>query len=503
MDEQLSQQFIRLIAYRTGLCIRPQDVKTMQEKLYLRMRALRLATPEQYYQYLLSDTGALTATLRNQGEWQHLILLLTTGESYFFRDQGQFRLLRQKILPDLIQYHQRISRGGFAKPTLRIWSAGCSTGEEAYSLAILVHELIPDRNGWEIKILGTDINSEAIEKARKGIYNSWSFRTIDPVVQSQYFHPHRDNWQVNETIRSMVTFQIGNLARDVFPKPNSEINNFDLILCRNVFIYFDTSTIATVLEKFSHALNDYGYLITGHAELHNQNLGKLVATIFPESMVYRSKACIKLGDRDQKLPASEPFCSSNLLTTPPDRLSEYSTTTALNPTLNPKPNLMDTGTKPNYTTHHSPNHPPAIVIEAATAEPTISFEQCQSLAESHADIGEYDRAKYYCQQAIKSNVFAVAPYHLLAQIAQEEGNLEEAKRLLKKVIYLAPDDAAAYLELSLLYEQEGDHTRARKMQLTALDQLQQLPSDTQIKYGENVTVGELLQQLKLILRNNS
>ncbi len=176
---------------------------------------------------------------------------------------------------------------GEAKPSLRIWSAGCSTGEEPHSLAILVKELIPDLDKWDILILETDINQESIEKAKRGIYDSWSFRMLKPELQRGYFYQRKKNWEVDEQIRRMVTFRFGNLLKDRFPSPTSEIHNMDIILCRNVFIYFDSKAISVVLEKFHNTLRWGGYLIAGHTELHGQNLGQLQAKVFPESVVYQ------------------------------------------------------------------------------------------------------------------------------------------------------------------------------------------------------------------------
>jgi chemotaxis protein methyltransferase CheR len=327
MNDALIQQFIQLISTHTGLHIREQDREALCKKIWARMKLLNLSVAENYYQLLqtgkhhnspsqtlaypsgngngfvgrqpLRGTGngnaegeRGTRTLRANGEsdreWRELALLLTTGESYFFRDQGQFTLLKTRMLPELIEHRKKAQyREGEAKPSLRIWSAGCSTGEEAYSLAVLVKELIPDYEQWNILILGTDINQESIEKAKLGIYDAWSFRMVDTELQRRYFYQWKTSWKVDERIRKMVTFRYGNLMKDHFPSLISYIHNVDLILCRNVFIYFDFKAISVVLEKFYNTLRPGGYLIAGHTELHGQNLDQLETKVFPQSVVYQ------------------------------------------------------------------------------------------------------------------------------------------------------------------------------------------------------------------------
>ena len=142
------------------------------------MKALKLAAPEDYYLLLQSDSA------ESRSEWRQLIINLTNSESYFFRDKGQLALLQNRILPELIE-RNKVQR------TLRIWSAGCSTGEEPYTLAMLVDQLLPRQIGWNVFILGTDINENSLAIARRAAYTSWSFRMVDPGLRTRYFHDGR------------------------------------------------------------------------------------------------------------------------------------------------------------------------------------------------------------------------------------------------------------------------------------------------------------------------
>lgn len=274
LTEELRQAFIRLIAKHTGLEIRERDKPALSEKIVLRMKELKFNIPETYYQLLNASTP------ESRQEWERLAILLTNIESYFFRDKDQFALLRDRILPELIQRKQD-------RKTIRICSAGCSSGEEPYSLAIMIKELLPELEQWNLKILGIDINQEALEKAKKGIYRPWSFRRVDKEIVQRYFQLKNDEYQIESSIKQMVTFKTLNLVNEVFPIRKSELSEFDLILCRNVFIYFDSPAIEQVLNKFYNALQPLGYLITGHAELYGQNLSQFQTRVFPESVVYQ------------------------------------------------------------------------------------------------------------------------------------------------------------------------------------------------------------------------
>lgn len=274
LSVELRQAFIRLIANYTGLVIRERDQVALSEKIFLRMKALQIYSPKTYYQLLQNNTK------NSRQEWQQLVSILTNLESYFFRDKEQIKLLKKRILPELIQRHQH-------DKTIRICSAGCSTGQEPYSLAILLKELIRDVEQWHLMIVGIDINQEALKKAEIGIYRPWSFRGLDAETKQRYFQMIENQYHLDPQIKQMVTFKTVNLVNDSFPNSNSELRDFDLIICRNVFIYFGFSAISKVLDKFYHSLQPSGYLLTGHTELCNQNVSKFKAKLFPESLAYQ------------------------------------------------------------------------------------------------------------------------------------------------------------------------------------------------------------------------
>ncbi|MGJ5673723.1 MAG: CheR family methyltransferase [Nostochopsis sp.] len=273
---ELTKAFIRLIAKHTGIKIRVRDQANLIQKIFSRMKTLKILHPEIYYKVLASST------IYSYIEWQKFIAILTNTESYFFRDRGQFNLLQNRILPEIIKRKQD-------HKSIRICSAGCSTGDEPYSIAILLKELIPNLEEWHVLILGLDINKEALKKAKEGIYTAWSLRSLDAKKIQKYFMNFNNNYYLDEQIKKMVKFQYTNLLKDLFIHPYSDFRDMDLVICRNVFIYFEPTVIAKILEKFYHTLQPLGYLITGHTELCNQNLSNFHTKLFPESLVYIKK----------------------------------------------------------------------------------------------------------------------------------------------------------------------------------------------------------------------
>lgn len=295
LNPDLIHAFIQLVVERTGLKIRENDQNTFKKIIIERTQAAKLNSPEQYYQTLASRTN------QNSQEWEKLTTEITNNETFFFRDKGQFNLLKTYIFPELIKRR-------FDNKRLRICSAGCSTGEEPYSIAMLLVDLIPNIEEWDITILGIDISSIAVEKAKRGIYRPWSFRGMDKDMQNRFFKKINDCHHISDDIKRMASFQTGNLLDNSPLDSFSGVREMDLILCRNVFIYFSHSAITKVLGRFYNALSPLGYLLAGHAELHSQNSNKFWIKVFEDSLAYQrpeSKASIIKSNLSSSTGASQ------------------------------------------------------------------------------------------------------------------------------------------------------------------------------------------------------
>lgn len=514
-------KFIDLVATTLGLRIREQEEAIFLHKLLKRVQALGLPSLEAYYQLLTIDRQS---TIGN-AEWQELVRILTINESYFFRDQGQFSLLKNHILPELIQRKQSLSAG--ANRTIRVWSAGCATGEEAYSLAILLKELIPVDQVWNVLVLGTDINELALEQAKHGVYSDWSFRSVDPELQQKYFRRSRQGWRIDFNIRRMVTFQPGNLVRDCYPSSQTKIHDLDLILCRNVFIYFNKQAIASVLDCFYRTLNPGGCLIVGHTELHGQNLDQFQVKTFPESVLYQRRMDTEINVR-----AVAEFESEFVTEAASDNSPQFSfkSETLSNTVVPVKAEREQVKTtKPEHLclegmqsiNQFGPILSPFSLLgevvqlmerkaylEAIYKARQVLAQEPQHLraycliAEAYANLGDHLNAAQTCHQILQFAPFAVEPLYLLAQVAQEQGDLEAAKNLLKRVIYLAPTAVYAYFELGCLYEQQGNVAKAQRNWQSALEVLRQTAQQT-IELPKSLTVTELQTAAEQKLRQAS
>jgi len=218
---------------------------------------------------------------------QTLVEYLTVGETYFLRDAAQIAAFRERILPDILARRQTERR-------LRFWSAGCSTGEEVYSLAILLTQasLV---EGWDIQLSGTDINRESLRIAREGRYSAWSFRTTPQAVRDRYFEPTDMGWQLNEPIRRMARFGWMNLGADVLTLPTTDL---DLIMCRNVTIYFDDTASQRLYRSLIDALAPGGWLLLGPSDPLPADRDRLERVEYGGAVVWRKAAVAR--------PAPEP-----------------------------------------------------------------------------------------------------------------------------------------------------------------------------------------------------
>ncbi|HLO50948.1 MAG TPA: CheR family methyltransferase [Kamptonema sp.] len=498
MNDTLVQLFIQLIATYTGLHIRPQDRDALVQKIAIRMKAIKLVIPEKYYQFLEIDTE------ESQTEWRKLILLLTTTESYFLRDRGQFTLLEKVILPEIIERENQLKNGSSSTRSLRIWSAGCSTGEEPYSLAILLQKLIPDWQDWNILILGTDINEEALEKAKHGIYSPWSFRLVNSGLQQQYFNQHKGEWVIDTTLIKNVKFRYGNLVKDDYPNIGEDIYNMDLILCRNVFVYFEAHYIALVLKKFYNTLKNRGYLITGHAELHGQVLGQFRANVFPESVVYQRSELAQ--EELSRIPPSlshqeeanskyrQQLTQIDIRTAPQQRaVTELKSTSELSYI---EPNIYQIGGKaplsatlPTAVLSPSNNSKEIAIPPIKVSEPVQKFlpkiykinEECETEnqtpisssltalekqniavenllqeAENHFKNKAYDRAITKAEQAINFYPHNFDAYYLLAEIYANLGKYDRAINYCEEALEIDSMSVFPYYLLAHIAEEKGD-----------------------------------------------
>jgi chemotaxis protein methyltransferase CheR len=250
--ELTDEEFSLLSAFiydHAGLYFDDSSKFLLESRLQNRLRDHRFDSFLKYYHYLLFHQDRMT-------EISSLLDTVTTNETYFFREKNQLGAFREEILPELADRNSSTRK-------LRIWSAGCSTGEEPFTLAIMLKET-GLFNDWNVDIIGTDISQKVLQRARKAIYAPSSFRATDDAYLDRYFTRTEDGkFQLDESIRSMVHFGHLNLMDE---KKMGIIGDCDIIMCRNVIIYFDKNAKAKVVNSFFKKLVPAGYLLLGHSE---------------------------------------------------------------------------------------------------------------------------------------------------------------------------------------------------------------------------------------------
>ncbi len=219
-------------------------------------RGLQSASGELKYKDPRSFLEDLLASKLSKTQLQTVVRNLTIGETYFFRDPAVFLSLEEKLLPEAIKRKK-------GSKHLRIWSAGCSTGEEPYSIAISLLRALKNFESWQINLIATDINTHSLERAAKATYNPWSFRTMPEDFVPSYFENLGDaQFKLTDKARNIVRFDYLNLAEDPYPSLASDTNDLDIIFCRNVLIYFTQQKSKEIVDKLSTCLGPGGVLIT-------------------------------------------------------------------------------------------------------------------------------------------------------------------------------------------------------------------------------------------------
>jgi chemotaxis protein methyltransferase CheR len=248
MSEEDFRLLRDLVHQHCGIYFREETRYLLERRLAPRLEALGIAGYAAYHRFLRFDPGRVA-------ELQKAIDILTTNETYFYREPLQLNALAREILPEL-------ARARAAERSLRILSAGCSTGEEAYTIAVLVKESrLFDR--WNVEIVGCDISSRCVEHARAGVYGEHAFRNPEAEPMRRWFHLRGGKWAIDDAIRRMVRFGHENLLA---PRALGALPRLDVLVCRNVMIYFDVAARKQVLLRFHEKLRDGGWLLLGHSE---------------------------------------------------------------------------------------------------------------------------------------------------------------------------------------------------------------------------------------------
>ena len=260
---------------KSGIFFAENKMYLVQNRLEKRMAELAMKNVRDYFYHVKYDVS--------QKEFNRLMVLMTTNETSFYRNEPQLICFSEEVLPLIVQEKMRLK----GARTLRIWSAGCSTGEEPYTLAILIMERLRSLAGWNIEIIANDISEDVLHRARTGSYSGITMRNVPPDMLGRYFIKTGDNYVVNPDAKALVKFSQINLNE---PLKVAQMTNMDVVFCRNVMIYFSDEVKKQIVRGFFNALSPGGYLYIGHSEtLHGISKAfKLV--YFKNALVYRKES---------------------------------------------------------------------------------------------------------------------------------------------------------------------------------------------------------------------
>ena len=418
---------------------------------------------------------------------------LTVGETYFFREKRSFEILEKHILPELI-----CSRRG-REQRLRIWSAGCCTGEEPYSLAILLCKIIPDLKDWNVTILGTDINPRFLQKASEGVYREWSFRDTQPEIKERNFKMTKDGrFEILPHIKKMVTFSHLNLAEYAYPSFLNNTIAMDVIFCRNVLMYFAPELTKKVIQGLYLSLVDGGWLVVAPSESFHVLNSQFVTVNFPGATFYKKDSKRSQAVEDF-LPKETQYYASHKKNMVPFRIpSEFADEQELKvvPPQSDKVGVEEKFGSSNFsrykqttevvtTNNLHPDDPKAIAL----------------LARNYANQGKLAEALEWCEKAIAVDKLNPGLYYLRATILQEQGQLEEAVMSLKRALYLDRNFVLAHFALGNITRQQGKFNESDRHFENALTLLRSYRQEEILPESEGISAGRLSEIIASTHRN--
>jgi chemotaxis protein methyltransferase CheR len=449
------------------------------------------------HEFGFHDVGAcvtwLLARPLTQAQLQVLAAHLTIGETYFFREPQTLNALATNVLPELIR-----ARSGERR--LRIWSAACCNGEEPYSLAILLHEALPDLDDWDVTITATDINARALRKATAGSYGEWSFRNAPAGLKERYFNRTANGrYVVAPHIRKLVTFAYLNLVDDAYPSlaTGAGAGAIDLIFCRNVLMYFTPSQIGKVIGNLRHMLAEGGWLVVSPSEASHSLFAEFATENFPGAILYRKSAAMPLAQQQWAAPpagqAIEPVARPAEIPVLPEPTAPAATL-AVPP--EPAPAPVAVAESLYRQGRHAET---AETLLASLAQHAPGPQAFALLARALANQGQLADALTWCERWIAADKLDSAGQYLRAVILLELAQPDQARSCLQRAIYLDPDFVLAHFALGNLARSCGKPVAADKHFANALALLRTRPADELVRESDGLSARRLTETIASML----
>lgn len=477
------------------------------------LRGMKSAMPDFGFTDLEEGIRWLLSNPLKQSQIEVLACHLTVGETYFFREPKTFEALEKHILPKLIRTRWQNQK------RIRIWSAGCCTGEEAYSLAILLTRLIHDIQNWNITILATDINPVFIKKAQDGVYREWSFRGTPYWLKEQCFKDRGNGfYEILPQYKRMVKFQYLNLVEDTFPSIYNDTNAMDLIFCRNVLMYFSTKQVEKVISRFHQALLDDGWLVTASSETSHIFYSQYITVNFPGTILYKKGTYEAQGfsriengyqdtaSRFDDESGSFPISYMTPISATPNILPESIESTAPvfeepeTVTTQDDEAVIEKIYQEALQFYSQGRYEESIDLLLNSISSNDSYPRIMTLlAKAYANRGELNHALSWCEKALSADKLNPVFHHLHAVILQEQGNPDKAIGALKRALYLNPDFVLPYFMLGNIQRQQGKLVEAEKYFENALSILGDYEQEDMLPESEGMTAGRMRELIRVTL----
>lgn len=437
---------------------------------------------------------------------------LTVGETYFFRDAQSFEVLERHVLPELIRERRGTTR------RLRIWSAGCSSGEEAYSIAVVIRRLLPDLHSWNVLILATDINHQMLRKAARGVYSQWSFRTLSERSRESFCRRNSGGaFEVLPEVKEMVTFAYLNLASNHYPATLNNTAEMDIIFCRNVLMYLVPETVHETVSRFHASLADDGWFLSSAAESSLIDGSRFAPVTLDGAILYRKKECSPQAIVSPSVIQDvSPFSRRSRTPSPRVELSAMDATIGMTDAApaeskpSPSPAMMEDerasadadlyqAADELYREGHYAEAEESLLrlLGLVPGHPTASGLLCRV----YANQGKLDAALAAVENYLQIDPLNPGAHYLKATIFGEMGRTQDARASLSRALYLDPGFVLAHFALGNIALREGRHAQAMKSLENVVALSQGRPREELLPESEGMTAGALLDMVAAIHSN--
>lgn len=413
---------------------------------------------------------------------------LTIGETYFFREKPSLELFQQIIIPELIKQRRNQNE------EIRIWSAGCSSGEEPYTLAIMLKEFFPQLSDWKVTILATDISPIAIQKALHGEYTEWSFRDSDIRLKNKYFTDHGKSYRIDSEIKKMVTFSYLNLAKNSYPSMLTNTDNFDVIFCRNVMMYFTPEVIKEVSGRFYNSIIENGWLITSQVELNDEYFSNFERVNYNNGIFYQKTNKKKEPTKNQLIN------SSDIIHNYQPKKEEKKV--VVNKSVENVVKKIPLAAKANDQKETEAFYP-GIFYQSGNYQKCIegclhiiekgklNKEIFDLLVKSYANSGQLTEGERTIQKILSNHSATAEMFYIYASFLKEQNNLHLSEVILKKAVYLNHRHILSHLMLGDIYLQNEKKHIAVKHYRTVVGLLEKYADNELVPESEGMTAGRI------------